>query len=205
MSPTRGARLGAHEVVGLLGVGGMGEVHRATDTKLDRDVAPKILPDAFAADPDRLARFQRETHVLASLNYINHRNIAQIHGLEESDGVRTLVLELVEGSTLADRIAQGPIRWKEWNVYEDDSVSSVCCSDSVGGISATTHVTTRSTGPSTSRRRDTTGLADDASGYEHYRWMGDERTADHGELPVGAAVSCRECTRRLWFDLAGTL
>ena len=79
----------------------MGEVYRARDTKLNRDVELKVLPDAFASDPDRLARFQREAQVLASLN---HPNIAQIHGLEEADGVRALVLEFVEGPTLAERI-----------------------------------------------------------------------------------------------------
>ena len=84
----------------------MGQVYQATDTKLNRQVALKILPEAFATDPDRLARFQREAQVLASLN---HPNIAQIHGIEESDGTRALVLELVEGPTLADRIAKGPI------------------------------------------------------------------------------------------------
>ena len=84
----------------------MGQVYQATDTKLNRQVALKILPEAFAADPDRLARFQREAQVLASLN---HPNIAQIHGLEESDGTRALVLELVEGPTLADRISKGPL------------------------------------------------------------------------------------------------
>ena len=84
----------------------MGQVYRATDTQLGRDVALKILPDAFAADPDRLARFQREAQVLASLN---HPNIAQIHGIEKSDDTQALVLELVEGPTLADRIAKGPI------------------------------------------------------------------------------------------------
>jgi serine/threonine protein kinase len=84
----------------------MGEVYRARDTKLGRDIALKILPDTFAADPERLARFQREAQVLASLN---HPHIGAIYGLEESDGVRALVLELVEGPTLADRIAQGAI------------------------------------------------------------------------------------------------
>ena len=84
----------------------MGEVYQARDTELDRDVALKILPEAFAADPDRLARFQREAQVLASLN---HPNIAAIHGLEESEGTRALVLELVEGPTLADRIAKGAV------------------------------------------------------------------------------------------------
>ena len=84
----------------------MGQVYQATDTKLKRQVALKILPEAFSADPERLARFQREAEVLASLN---HPNIAAIHGLEESEGTRALVLELVEGPTLADRIAKGSI------------------------------------------------------------------------------------------------
>ena len=101
-----GDRLGPYQVTGELGAGGMGIVLRATDTQLGRDVALKILPDAFATDPDRLARFQREAQVLASLN---HPNIAQIYGIEEdkADGTRALVLELVDGPTLADRIAQG--------------------------------------------------------------------------------------------------
>ena len=90
----------------LIGVGGMGEVYRATDTRLKRDVAVKVLPAVLAGDPDRLARFQREAEVLASLN---HPNIGGIHGLEESGGVTALVLELVEGPTLADRIAEGAI------------------------------------------------------------------------------------------------
>ena len=89
-----------------IGEGGMGEVWQARDTKLDRDVALKVLPEAFTSDPDRLARFEREAKILASMN---HPNIAAIHGLEESDGIRALVLELVEGPTLAERIAQGPI------------------------------------------------------------------------------------------------
>jgi serine/threonine-protein kinase len=101
-----GTRLGAYEVVSLLGEGGMGQVYRAKDTRLKRDVALKILPDAFAADPDRVARFQREAELLATLN---HPHIAGIYGLEQADGMRALVLELVEGPTLADRIAQGPI------------------------------------------------------------------------------------------------
>ena len=99
-------RIAHYDVTALLGEGGMGQVWQATDTQLNRQVALKILPDAFAADPDRLARFQREAQVLASLN---HPNIAQIHGIEEAEGTRALVLELVEGPTLADRIAKGPI------------------------------------------------------------------------------------------------
>ena len=101
-----GSRLGHYDVSALIGEGGMGQVYQATDTKLNRQVALKILPEAFAADPDRLARFQREAQVLASLN---HPGIAQIHGIEEAEDTRALVLELVEGPTLADRIAQGPI------------------------------------------------------------------------------------------------
>ena len=84
----------------------MGEVYRARDTKLKREVAIKILPDEFSRDPDRVSRFQREAEVLASLN---HPNIAGIHSLEEADGSRFLVLELVEGQTLAERIKRGPI------------------------------------------------------------------------------------------------
>ena len=106
MALTVGDRLGHYDVAALIGEGGMGQVYQATDTKLNRQVALKVLPEAFATDPDRLARFQREAQVLTSLN---HPNIAQIHGLEEADGVRALVLELVEGPTLADRIKQGPI------------------------------------------------------------------------------------------------
>jgi len=106
MSLTPGTRLGCYEVVAQIGVGGMGEVYRARDTKLGRDVALKILPDAFAQDADRLARFRREAQVLASLN---HANIAQIHGLEDSGSTHALVMELVDGPTLADRIALGPI------------------------------------------------------------------------------------------------
>ncbi len=106
MSLGVGARLGHYSVTAKLGQGGMGEVWRATDTQLNRDVALKILPEAFATDPDRLARFQREAQVLASLN---HPGIAAIYGIEESEDTRALVLELVEGPTLADRISQGPI------------------------------------------------------------------------------------------------
>jgi eukaryotic-like serine/threonine-protein kinase len=106
MSLQPGTRLGAYEITGTLGAGGMGEVYRARDTRLHRDVALKVLPETFASDTDRLARFDREAQVLASLN---HPNIAQIYGLESSNGVLALVMELVEGPTLADRIATGPI------------------------------------------------------------------------------------------------
>ena len=106
MALSEGTRLGVYEVVGLIGQGGMGEVYQARDTKLDRDVALKVLPEAFTSDPDRLARFEREAKVLASLN---HPNIGSIYGLEEAEGVRALVLELIEGPTLADRIKHGAI------------------------------------------------------------------------------------------------
>src|SRR5664279_5520467 len=101
-----GKRLGPYEILSAIGAGGMGEVYRARDTKLNRDVALKILPDAFASDPERLARFTREAQTLASLN---HPNIAHIHGLEESGGVRALVMELVEGDDLSQRISRGAI------------------------------------------------------------------------------------------------
>ena len=104
MSLAPGTRLGAYEIVGPLGEGGMGEVYRARDSKLKRDVAIKVLPEAFARDPDRLARFEREAEVLATLN---HPNIAAVYGFEESGEANGIVLELVEGPTLADRIARG--------------------------------------------------------------------------------------------------
>jgi serine/threonine protein kinase len=106
MALTIGTQLGSHEITGLLGKGGMGEVYRARDLKLKREVAIKILPGEFAQDSDRVSRFQREAEVLASLN---HPNIAGIHDLQEADGSRFLVLELVEGEALSNRIARGPI------------------------------------------------------------------------------------------------
>ncbi len=106
MPLTVGSRIGQYDVVALLGAGGMGEVYRAKDTKLGRDVALKILPASFANDPERVARFRREAQALASLN---HPHIAQIYGLEESDGTQFLVLELVDGESLDKRIARGPI------------------------------------------------------------------------------------------------
>jgi serine/threonine protein kinase len=105
-----GSSIGPYRIESLLGAGGMGEVYRARDTKLNRDVALKVLPESFALDPERLARFKREAQVLASLN---HQNIAAIYGLEESEGQQALVLELVEGITLSERIARGPIPFDE--------------------------------------------------------------------------------------------
>ena len=110
MPLTNGTRIGVYEVTAKIGEGGMGEVYRARDTKLDRDVALKVLPEAFTSDPDRLARFEREAKVLASLN---HQNIGGIYGLEDAGDTRALVLELVEGPTLAERIAQAPLPAEE--------------------------------------------------------------------------------------------
>ncbi len=106
MALSAGTRLGPYEILAPLGAGGMGEVYRATDTKLGREVAIKVLPSEVTGDAQRLARFQREAHLLASLN---HPNIAAIHGLEEADGKPFLVLELVEGEDLAERLKRGAI------------------------------------------------------------------------------------------------
>ncbi len=114
MPLTLGTRVGPYEVLSALGAGGMGEVYRARDTRLGREVAIKVLPEAFAADAERVARFQREAQVLASLN---HPNIAAIYGLEDGPAEaghygrpkQALILELVEGPTLADRIVQGTV------------------------------------------------------------------------------------------------
>ena len=106
MALTLGTRLGVYDIIAPIGEGGMGQVFRARDTRLDRDVAIKILPEAFAHDADRLARFTREAKTLASLN---HPNIAGIYGLEESGGMSALVMELVEGDDLSQRIAKGAL------------------------------------------------------------------------------------------------
>src|SRR5262245_9521436 len=103
---TTGNRVGPYEITSLLGSGGMGEAYRATDTNLGRQVAIKVLPEAFAQDPERIARFEREAKTLAALN---HPNIAIIHGLEKSQGTYALVMELVEGEDLSQRIARGAI------------------------------------------------------------------------------------------------
>jgi eukaryotic-like serine/threonine-protein kinase len=107
---TPGTRIGCYEIIDRIGAGGMGEVYRASDTRLKREIAIKVLPEAVASDAERLAGFQREAELLASLN---HPNIAAIHGLEETNGSNALVMELVEGLTLADRIARGPIRCED--------------------------------------------------------------------------------------------
>ena len=110
MTIATGTRLGSYEVVAQIGAGGMGEVYQAHDTKLGRDVAIKVLPEAFAHDPERLARFQREAKMLAALN---HPNIATIYGLEQSDGTHYLVMELVSGETLADASSERAVPVEE--------------------------------------------------------------------------------------------
>ena len=105
-----GREIGSHRILSLLGAGGMGDVYRARDTRLGRDVAIKVVSDRFHSIPERLARFEREARVLATLN---HPHIGAIYGLEEADGVRGLVLELVEGATLAERLAAGPLSIQE--------------------------------------------------------------------------------------------
>jgi len=106
MGLSAGARLGPYEIRALLGVGGMGEVYRARDSKLGRDVAIKILPQVFTSDPERLARFEREARMLAALN---HPHIGAIYGVEDAESVHALVLELVEGDTLAERLRRAPV------------------------------------------------------------------------------------------------
>ena len=118
-----GTRVGAYEVTSSLGEGGMGEVYRARDTKLNRDVAIKVVRTAFTADPDRRARFTREAHILALLN---HPNIAHVYGLEETtDGVPAIVMELVDGPTLADRLSRGPLAWDEARPIIDQLISAL--------------------------------------------------------------------------------
>src|SRR5215467_1968626 len=110
MSLSTGTQLGSYEVLSLLGRGGMGEVYRARDTKLKREVAIKTLPEEFSRDPERLARFQREAEALAALN---HPNIAHVYGLEESANTHCIVMELVEGETLQQRLTRGAIPVEE--------------------------------------------------------------------------------------------
>src|SRR6266566_2944713 len=110
MGLTAGTRLGSYEIVSALGAGGMGEVYRARDTKLGRTVAVKVLPEPFAFDAERVARFEREAKVLASLN---HPHIAALFGMEQSGAQHFLVMELVEGQTLAERLQRGPMAIEE--------------------------------------------------------------------------------------------
>ena len=122
-----GTRLGHYEVLSSLGAGGMGEVYRAKDTKLGREVAIKLLLDEVSSDPERLARFDREARVLASLN---HPNIASLHAFEQDDDTNFLVMELVEGETLAERISRGPERGRSGAVAR---VYRAVSADSYGG------------------------------------------------------------------------
>jgi serine/threonine protein kinase len=110
VSLSSGARLGYHEIVGLLGEGGMGQVYRAVDTRLNRQVAIKVLPEAHAGDPERIARFHREAQAVAALN---HTAIAAIYEFAEEQEVKYLVLELIEGDTLAERLRRGPVPVEE--------------------------------------------------------------------------------------------
>ena len=112
MPLTAGVHLGPYEILAAIGAGGMGEVYRARDTKLNRDVALKVLPEAFTDDPDRLARFKREAHVLASLN---HPNIAHIHGFEDAGPASALVMELVDGPTLAELLVRVRSSHRYWH------------------------------------------------------------------------------------------
>jgi len=131
-----GQKLNHYEIVEPIGKGGMGEVYRARDTKLDRDVAIKILPEALARDKGRLERFQREARLLAQLN---HENIATIHGLEEHDGHQFLIMELVGGETLAQRIANGPLsreRRRTWARSEESFMWTTSCREASGAPAA---------------------------------------------------------------------
>ncbi len=110
MTLSSGTTLSHYQIIEKIGQGGMGEVYRAEDTNLRREVAIKVLPEQFTKDPQRLARFEREAQLLAQLN---HPHIAAIYGLEEADGVRFLALELVPGETLAERVAKGPLPVEE--------------------------------------------------------------------------------------------
>jgi serine/threonine protein kinase len=126
-----GRQFGSYRILSELGKGGMGEVYRAHDSKLGRDVAVKVLPEAFATNAERMARFQREARVLASLS---HPNIASIYGLEESGSVGALVMELVPGQTLAERIATGPLQTGEMLSIARQICEAVTCAHERGII-----------------------------------------------------------------------
>ena len=123
MALESGARLGPYEIAALIGVGGMGEVYRARDTTRGRDVAIKILPASFSTDAMRVTRFQQEARTLA---WLNHSNIAHIYGLERSAGDTAIVMELVDGTTLMERIAQGPMPVAERTNYAHPKLESGC-------------------------------------------------------------------------------
>ena len=137
MALINGTRVGAYEIVARIGAGGMGEVYRARDDRLRRDAAIKVLPESFAADSDRIARFQREAQVLAALD---HPNIAHIYGVEHSGDVRALVLEFVDGPTLADRIAAGPVPLDEaLSILELTRRSQILCPPGLRLVSGTAY------------------------------------------------------------------
>ena len=144
-----GRRLGAYEVVELIGSGGMGDVYRARDTRLDRDVALKFLPVEVATDPDRLARFTREARVLASLN---HPNVAHIYGVEhavgaDSTGVDALVMELVEGEDLAQRVDRSPVPIDEVIEIGRQIAEALEAAHEQGSFTATSSQRTSSSAP----------------------------------------------------------
>ena len=134
MALVPGTRIGPYEVVTLLGTGGMGEVYRATDSRLGRDVAIKVLPEAMRATPERGVRFEREARLLASLN---HPNIATIHGLEDLGGSDAIVMELVDGPSLADLIARGPLGLPESVRIADQIADGLSSAHARGIVHAT--------------------------------------------------------------------
>ena len=124
MALAPGTRIGNYEIVSALGAGGMGEVYRGRDTRLDRTVAIKALPQAFVSDPERLARFEREAKLLASLS---HPNIAGIYGLEDVGGAPHLVLEFIDGTTLSTKLVAGPLSVRETlEVCGQIAASAIC-------------------------------------------------------------------------------
>ncbi len=177
MAITPGTRLGSFEIAALIGVGGMGEVYRATDTNLKRPIAIKVLRHAVSQEPDRLARFQREAEVLASLN---HPNIAQIYGLEESDAGIALVMELVDGPTLADRIAQGRCPVKEVLLIAKQIAEALeAAHERASSIAISSRPTSSSAGRHGQSARLRSGEGDGAGrdergriagGHDHRRW-----------------------------------
>jgi serine/threonine protein kinase len=180
---TAGSRLGPYEVIAQIGKGGMGEVYRATDTSLGRHVAIKILPDAFAQDPERLARFEREAKTLAALN---HSNIAQIYGLETSGSVRALVMELVEGSDLAQRIVEGPLPLAEVLPIARQIAEALEAAHEQGIVHRDLKPANIMIRPDGSVKVLDFGLAkafDPADGGAHARWSGDSHAS------LGVSVS----------------
>jgi serine/threonine protein kinase len=196
---TAGTRLGPYEIAARIGAGGMGEVYRALDTNLGRQVAIKTLPDTFAHDPERLARFEREAKTLAQLN---HAGIAIIHGVEKADGIYGLVMELVEGPTLADCIAQGPLPVDEALAIAKQIAEALEAAHEEGIIHRDlkpANVKIRPDGvvklldfglakalePTSMAGLDATGRADDHFARDHARWCA---TRDSGLHESGAGT-----------------